>query len=131
MGKPYKAALAEAVKCAGGCRYYAQNAERFLGDEVLDTGTQKSFIRYRPIGPILAVMPWNFPFWQVIRFAAPALIAGNVGLLSMLRTFRSVPWRLKRFSWKRDFLRAHFKLCSSALNRSMRFSTTRALSPPH
>ncbi len=81
MGKPYKAALAEAVKCAGGCRYYAQNAERFLGDEVLDTGTQKSFIRYRPIGPILAVMPWNFPFWQVIRFAAPALMAGNVGLL--------------------------------------------------
>ncbi|HZW95412.1 MAG TPA: NAD-dependent succinate-semialdehyde dehydrogenase [Candidatus Eremiobacteraceae bacterium] len=81
MGKPYKAALAEAVKCAGGCRYYAQNAERFLGDEVLDTGAQKSFIRYRPIGPILAVMPWNFPFWQVIRFAAPALMAGNVGLL--------------------------------------------------
>jgi succinate-semialdehyde dehydrogenase / glutarate-semialdehyde dehydrogenase len=81
MGKPYKAAVAEAVKCAGGCRYYAQNAERFLADEVLDTGAQKSFIRYRPIGPILAVMPWNFPFWQVIRFAAPALMAGNVGLL--------------------------------------------------
>jgi succinate-semialdehyde dehydrogenase / glutarate-semialdehyde dehydrogenase len=81
MGKPYKSALAEAVKCAGGCRYYAQNAERFLADELLDTGTQKSFIRYRPIGPILAVMPWNFPFWQVIRFAAPALMAGNVGLL--------------------------------------------------
>jgi succinate-semialdehyde dehydrogenase / glutarate-semialdehyde dehydrogenase len=81
MGKPYKAAVAEAVKSAGGCRYYAQNAERFLADEVLDTGIQKSFIRYRPIGPILAVMPWNFPFWQVIRFAAPALMAGNVGLL--------------------------------------------------
>ncbi|MGA8620202.1 MAG: NAD-dependent succinate-semialdehyde dehydrogenase [Candidatus Sulfotelmatobacter sp.] len=81
MGKPYKAAVAEAVKCAGGCRYYAQNAERFLADEVVDTGAQKSFIRYRPIGPILAVMPWNFPFWQVIRFAAPALMAGNVGLL--------------------------------------------------
>jgi succinate-semialdehyde dehydrogenase / glutarate-semialdehyde dehydrogenase len=81
MGKPYKAAVAEAVKCAGGCRYYAQNAEHFLADEVLDTGAHKSFIRYRPIGPILAVMPWNFPFWQVIRFAAPALMAGNVGLL--------------------------------------------------
>lgn len=81
MGKPYKAAIAEAVKCASGCRYYAQNAERFLGDEVIDTGTQKSFVRYRPIGAILAVMPWNFPFWQVIRFAAPALMAGNVGLL--------------------------------------------------
>lgn len=81
MGKPYKAAIAEAVKCATGCRYYAQNAERFLADEPIDTGSQKSFVRYRPIGPILAVMPWNFPFWQVVRFAAPALMAGNVGLL--------------------------------------------------
>jgi succinate-semialdehyde dehydrogenase/glutarate-semialdehyde dehydrogenase len=81
MGKPYKAAVAEAVKCAGGCRYYAENAGRFLTDEVIETGAKKSFIRYLPIGPILAVMPWNFPFWQVIRFAAPALMAGNVGLL--------------------------------------------------
>src|SRR5712672_1995698 len=81
MGKPYKAAVAEAVKCAGGCSYYAENAERFLADEVIDTGAKKSFVRYLPIGPILAVMPWNFPFWQVIRFAAPALMAGNVGLL--------------------------------------------------
>lgn len=81
MGKPYKAALAEAAKSASGCRYYADNAERFLQDEAIDTGSQKSFIRYRPIGPILAVMPWNFPFWQVFRFAAPALMAGNVGLL--------------------------------------------------
>src|ERR1700747_2480851 len=81
MGKPYKAAVAEAVKSAGGCRYYADNAERFLTDEVIETGAGKSFVRYRPIGPILAVMPWNFPFWQVIRFAAPALMAGNVGVL--------------------------------------------------
>src|SRR5258708_4302174 len=81
MGKPYKAAVAEAVKCAGGCSYYAENADTFLADEVIDTGAKKSFVRYLPIGPILAVMPWNFPFWQVIRFAAPALMAGNVGLL--------------------------------------------------
>ena len=85
MGKPYKAAVAEAMKSASGCRYYAENAEKFLTDEVIDTGApsgaKKSFIRYRPIGPILAVMPWNFPFWQVFRFAAPALMAGNVGLL--------------------------------------------------
>jgi succinate-semialdehyde dehydrogenase/glutarate-semialdehyde dehydrogenase len=81
MGKPYKAAVAEAVKCTTGCRYYAENAEKILADEIIETGTQKSFVRYRPIGPILAVMPWNFPFWQVIRFAAPALMAGNVGLL--------------------------------------------------
>ena len=81
MGKPYKAAVAEAIKSASGCRYYAQNTEKFLADEIIDTGTQKSFVRYLPIGPILAVMPWNFPFWQVFRFAAPALMAGNVGLL--------------------------------------------------
>jgi succinate-semialdehyde dehydrogenase / glutarate-semialdehyde dehydrogenase len=81
MGKPLKAAVAEAVKSASGCRYYAQNAERFLADEIVETGAKRSFIRYLPIGPILAIMPWNFPFWQVFRFAAPALMAGNVGLL--------------------------------------------------
>jgi len=81
MGKTLKSAVAEAVKCAGGCRYYAENAERFLADEVVETGAKKSFVRYLPIGPILAIMPWNFPFWQVFRFAAPALMAGNVGLL--------------------------------------------------
>lgn len=81
MGKTLKSAVAEAVKCTTACRYYAENTERFLADEVVETGAKKSFIRYLPIGPILAVMPWNFPFWQVIRFAAPALMAGNVGLL--------------------------------------------------
>ena len=81
MGKPLKAAVAEAQKCATGCRYYAQNAEKFLSDEVVEAGVRRSFIRYLPIGPILAIMPWNFPFWQVFRFVAPALMAGNVGLL--------------------------------------------------
>ena len=81
MGKTYKSAVAEAAKCTTACRYYAENAERFLADEVVETGAKKSFVRYLPIGPVLAVMPWNFPFWQVIRFAAPALMAGNVGLL--------------------------------------------------
>ncbi|HXJ86981.1 MAG TPA: NAD-dependent succinate-semialdehyde dehydrogenase [Candidatus Binatia bacterium] len=81
MGKTYKSAVAEALKCTTACRYYAENAEYFLADEVVETGAKRSFIRYLPLGPILAVMPWNFPFWQVFRFAAPALMAGNVGLL--------------------------------------------------
>src|ERR1051325_5797969 len=81
MGKTYKSAVAEAAKCTTACRYYAENIEKFMADEGVETGAKKSFIRYQPIGPILAVMPWNFPFWQVVRFAAPALMAGNVGLL--------------------------------------------------
>jgi len=81
MGKTLRSAIAEAAKCATACRYYAEHAERFLSDEVVETGAKRSFVRYLPLGPILAVMPWNFPFWQVIRFAAPALMAGNVGLL--------------------------------------------------
>ncbi|MBV9467978.1 MAG: NAD-dependent succinate-semialdehyde dehydrogenase [Abitibacteriaceae bacterium] len=81
MGKPLKAAIEEAVKCAKGCRYYAENAEKFLADEVVATEANCSYIHYQPIGPVLAIMPWNFPFWQVFRFAAPALMAGNVGLL--------------------------------------------------
>ncbi len=81
MGKPIKAAIAEAEKCAWVCRYYAENAQAHLADIVVETDAKKSFVRFQPLGPVLAVMPWNFPFWQVLRFAAPALMAGNVGLL--------------------------------------------------
>ncbi|HZP64297.1 MAG TPA: NAD-dependent succinate-semialdehyde dehydrogenase [Terriglobales bacterium] len=81
MGKTLRSAIDEAAKCAWACRYYAENAERFLADEIVETNAKKSFIRYQPVGPVLAIMPWNFPFWQVVRFAAPALMAGNVGLL--------------------------------------------------
>ncbi|HEX4640699.1 MAG TPA: aldehyde dehydrogenase family protein, partial [Chthoniobacterales bacterium] len=81
MGKLLKAAEQEIAKCAGGCRYYAENAERFLTEQKIETETAHNFVRYEPMGPILAIMPWNFPFWQVFRFAAPALMAGNVALL--------------------------------------------------
>jgi len=81
MGKTFKAAVAEAEKCAWVCRFYAQHAEEYLADEGVETDAKKSYVRYLPIGPVLAVMPWNFPFWQVFRFAAPGVMAGNVGLL--------------------------------------------------
>jgi succinate-semialdehyde dehydrogenase/glutarate-semialdehyde dehydrogenase len=81
MGKPLKAAIAEAEKCAWVCRYYAENAEKHLADQLVETDAKKSYVRFEPLGPVLAVMPWNFPFWQVFRFAAPALMAGNAGLL--------------------------------------------------
>src|ERR1043166_3356936 len=81
MGKLLRDSVAEIEKCARGCRFYAENAERFLEDEPAQTDAARSYVRYEPIGPVLAIMPWNFPFWQVFRFAAPALMAGNVGLL--------------------------------------------------
>ncbi len=81
MGKPLAAAVAEANKCARGCRYYVENAERFMADEEIEMEGAKVYVRYQPIGPVLAVMPWNFPFWQVFRHAAPGLMAGNVILL--------------------------------------------------
>ena len=81
MGKPLKAAIGEAEKCALVCRYYAEHAQDHLADKIVETNARKSFVRFQPLGPVLAVMPWNFPFWQVFRFAAPALMAGNVGLL--------------------------------------------------
>jgi succinate-semialdehyde dehydrogenase/glutarate-semialdehyde dehydrogenase len=81
MGKLFRDSVAEIEKCARGCQFYAENGERFLEDEVAQTDAAQSYVQYQPLGPVLAIMPWNFPFWQVFRFAAPALMAGNVGLL--------------------------------------------------
>ncbi len=81
MGKPLSQGRAEAEKCASVCDYYADNAENFLAPEIIQTDASKSFVTYQPLGIVLAIMPWNFPFWQVFRFAAPALMAGNAGLL--------------------------------------------------
>jgi succinate-semialdehyde dehydrogenase/glutarate-semialdehyde dehydrogenase len=81
MGKVLKEAEGEIEKCANACDYFAVHAERFLKDQIIETDASKSFVCYQPLGPVLAIMPWNFPFWQVFRFAAPSLMAGNVGLL--------------------------------------------------
>ena len=81
MGKPFKQGIAEAEKCALGCDYYAEHAEAHLAPEIVKTEATKSYVSFEPLGVVLAVMPWNFPFWQVFRFAAPALMAGNTGVL--------------------------------------------------
>src|SRR2546422_10373468 len=81
MGKPVAQGEAEVEKCAWGCEYYAEHAARFLAPEPRETDAARSYVRFDALGPVLAVMPWNFPFWQVFRFAAPALVAGNAGIL--------------------------------------------------
>src|SRR5881409_404588 len=81
MGKPIVQAEAEVDKCAWTCEFFAEHAEGFLAEQPRETDASRSYVRFDPLGPVLAVMPWNFPFWQVFRFAAPALMAGNVGLL--------------------------------------------------
>jgi succinate-semialdehyde dehydrogenase/glutarate-semialdehyde dehydrogenase len=81
MGKPLKQGIAEVEKCAWACEYYAENAEAHLAPDIIKTEASKSYVSFEPLGVVLAVMPWNFPLWQVFRFAAPALMAGNIGVL--------------------------------------------------
>jgi succinate-semialdehyde dehydrogenase/glutarate-semialdehyde dehydrogenase len=109
MGKTLKSAIAEAEKCAVACRYYAEHAAEYLKDEPVKTDAATSYIRYLPIGPVLAVMPWNFPFWQVIRFAAPALMAGNVGLLKHASNVPRCALALEELFVKAGFVEGAFQ----------------------
>ena len=109
MGKPLAQAAAEIEKCAWGCDYYAGNAEAMLAPEVVETDAQRSFVSYRPLGVVLAVMPWNFPFWQVFRFAAPNLMAGNAGLLKHAENVSGCALAIENLLHRAGFLEGLFR----------------------
>ena len=111
MGKTLRAAVAESAKCAWVCRYFAESAECWLADEPVDTGAGKSFVHYEPLGPVLAIMPWNFPFWQVFRFAAPHSWRAMPDSSNTRPMFRNAHWRSRPYFAVPDFRRASFKRC--------------------
>ncbi|HER40983.1 MAG TPA: NAD-dependent succinate-semialdehyde dehydrogenase [Salinimicrobium catena] len=109
MGKPISQSIAEIEKCAWVCEYYAQNAEEQLSSEIVKTDADESFISYEPLGVVLAVMPWNYPFWQVFRFAAPALMAGNVGVLKHASNVMMCAANIEKVFLKAGFPKGCFK----------------------
>ena len=128
MGKTLVSAVAEAEKCALGCRYYAEHAEAALADEAIATGAQKSYVRYQPLGVVLAVMPWNFPFWQVFRFIAPPSWPATPGCSSTRRTCPAARSPSKTCSVAPGSPRGSFRRSSSAPRRCRVSSTIRGSS---
>jgi succinate-semialdehyde dehydrogenase/glutarate-semialdehyde dehydrogenase len=109
MGKPVKDGRAEVEKCAWLCDYYAGEAQRFLQPEVIKTDAGKSFVTFQPLGVVFAVMPWNFPFWQVFRFATPALMAGNVSVLKHASNVPGCALAIEDIFRKADFPKNIFR----------------------
>ena len=117
MGKPLKESEIEVDKCAWACDYYAENAPEFLKKEPVETDADISYVSYEPLGPILGIMPWNFPFWQVFRFAVPTIMAGNTVLLKHASNVHSAPARLRRFFMKLAFPPLSSKLLLQGLQK--------------
>ncbi|SFA40313.1 succinate-semialdehyde dehydrogenase / glutarate-semialdehyde dehydrogenase [Pedobacter suwonensis] len=115
MGKPLKAGVSEILKCAAVCEYYAKNGSGFLADQLIETDASKSYVSFQPIGVVLAIMPWNFPFWQVFRFLAPALMAGNAGVLKHSSGVTGCALEIERIIEDAGFPEHVFKtlICSS------------------
>ena len=119
MGKPIVQGEAEVEKCAWGCEFYAERAEGFLAEQVRATDAARSYIRFDPLGPVLAVMPWNFPFWQVFRFAAPALMAGNAAILKHASNVPRCALDIEAGSARRGSPRASSAACRSGRVRCL------------
>ena len=111
MGKPLRQGVAEVEKCAFGCDFFAEHAAQVLADEFVRTEARKSFVAFRPLGVILAVMPWNYPFWQVLSLAAPASWRAMPPFCSTPPTFQAAPWRLRRSSARRASRRTSTAIC--------------------
>lgn len=130
MGKPVAQGIAEAEKCASVCEYYAENAERFLSPELISTDASKSFVIFQPLGIVLAIMPWNFPFWQVFRAAVPALMAGNVVVLKHASNVSGCALEIEKIFQDAEFPEATFTtllLKSSSVNRVIEHPLVKAL----